>query len=71
MRLAWDWKYLSLQRVVSLWPDGRPHVMRELFALKCGLCRRWSMGCAEHWFCGMCPKCGETLQAGRRFGMTR
>ena len=53
----WYWDDLSLNRIVSRWADGKPHHLTQLFALRCGLCKRLHFGCDEHWFCGMCQSC--------------
>lgn len=29
------------------------------YALRCNDCRRWSLGCTEHWFCGICQTCKD------------
>lgn len=60
--LRWDWTDWSLSRVTARWPDGRAHVSEATFALKCGLCRRWSWGCVTHWFCGCCEPCRQHLE---------
>lgn len=28
-----------------------------IFSLRCAECRRFSLGCRDHWFCGMCRDC--------------
>jgi hypothetical protein len=56
-RLVWmpyDW---SLNLIMERHEDGRPKLLRQIFALKCASCRRFSFGCAKHWFCGICESC--------------
>lgn len=55
--LDWEWYDWSLNVVVSRYPDGRQYESRQLFSLKCCSCGRFSLGCAEHWFCGYCEAC--------------
>lgn len=57
MSFSIDWQDWSLNRIVSRWPDGKPFELHQLFALRCGLCLRFSLGCDEHWFCGLCEAC--------------
>ena len=39
-------------------------IFQEWFALKCGICRKFSTGCGERKcsFCGICPECNKELQ---------
>jgi hypothetical protein len=53
--LIWDWCDWSLSRRKSFSDGGRCWV--QVFALRCGLCKRWALGCKDHWFCGMCEDC--------------
>lgn len=35
---------------------------QEMFALRCALCRAWSLGCSEHWLCGLCEPCKMNVE---------
>lgn len=30
---------------------------KVLIAIRCSCCWRFSLGCSEHWFCGVCEAC--------------
>jgi hypothetical protein len=67
----WDWS-LSYRRAEGWNPtlpdltgDDRVDavtVHQQLFALRCATCGGWTLGCREHWFCGMCPSCKAHLE---------
>jgi len=54
-RLRVNWHYWGL----TLW-TGR--VGREVFALRCLNCCCFTLGCREHWFCGLCEPCRKTIE---------
>jgi hypothetical protein len=47
-----DWS-LSLRDLLS----HQCITHRTLFAFRCGLCRRFTAGCKDHHFCGLCEHC--------------
>lgn len=49
---AFDWS-------LSGWVGPRRY--EQWFALRCGQCRRFTLGCHEHWFCGTCLVCRKKL----------
>ena len=34
----------------------------EFYTLRCWECGRLSLGCPEHWFCGLCTACYDWQQ---------
>jgi hypothetical protein len=61
---CWDWRRWSLYRVQARYPDGRPLNLIQLFALRCADCRRWTLGCKDHWICGLCERCRTAVEDG-------
>lgn len=59
----WDWRDWSLNRIVEYYPSNTPKVTVQVFALRCAVCLRFSRGCAEHWFCGLCRQCADVEDA--------
>lgn len=33
-----------------------------LFALRCAACGRFTTGCKDHWFCGVCESCRSEME---------
>lgn len=44
--------------------SGDIKIFRGWFALKCGICHKWSRGCGELncSFCGICSSCNKRLE---------
>jgi hypothetical protein len=32
------------------------------WSLRCFTCSRWSLGCRDHWFCGLCERCRVRIE---------
>jgi len=56
-RLWLDRKTLSITVI-----DDRRGMLREVFALRCHLCRRLTLGCRDHWLCGLCEACRASVE---------
>jgi hypothetical protein len=56
---AYDW---SFNRVDTRYPNGKRFESHTLFALRCGVCRKFTIGCGNHLFCGTCKTCLLSLE---------
>ena len=59
MKIIWNWYNWSLSRQKA---EGDTRVFDQLFALKCGLCNRFTLGCKCHYFCGLCEPCRHEVE---------
>lgn len=55
---TWDWRKLD--------PGPFHCVEQQLFALRCAQCQQFTLGCMEHWFCGICELCRAILEDDNR-----
>jgi hypothetical protein len=58
--LRWDTYDWSLAWRQNPAPD-KLRVYTTFFALRCATCRRFVIGCDEHWFCGLCTMCKKDV----------
>jgi hypothetical protein len=57
----WNWYDWSLsRREEHPDPESRGEFWLGMFALRCAVCRRWTLGCGSkdcQVFCGVCSEC--------------
>ena len=58
VRLTVSWRQLAIGKRA----DAR--TIDDVIALRCG-CGRLTLGCDEHWLCGVCAHCGRRYEAER------
>lgn len=44
---------------------ANPHVL-DLVRLRCVRCAAFTLGCDDHWLCGVCPCCVREMEADRQ-----
>jgi hypothetical protein len=57
MRYEFDSHDWSMSRVTERWPDGKPKTSKHIVAFRCASCGKPTLGCKDHWFCGLCEPC--------------
>ena len=62
-RYHWYWNWCNRLALDGLdWSLSfriRDNIWHNLFSLRCQECRRWMLGCDDHWFCELCQHCQD------------